>query len=51
MNFTVNEVDFEFDIGSSFGRGHGMPGLRRAPLNIIKNCREKHPGVLTQVEI
>ena len=41
INFTVHEVDFEYRIGSGFGRGRGMPGLRRAPLNLI--MKKKQP--------
>ena len=40
INFTVHEVDFELDSGSGFGRGLGIPGLRRAPLNLIINKKQ-----------
>ena len=41
MYFTVHDVDLESIIGSGLGKGLGMEGLRRAPLNFTK--KKKHP--------
>ena len=41
MYFTVQAVELEPMIGSGAGRGLGMLGLRRAPLNFT--IKKKHP--------
>ena len=41
MYLTVQEDDFESMMGVGFGKGLGMFGLRRAPLNLT--MKKKHP--------